>query len=684
MIPLTVLVIYLPGLNGPFAFDDLPNIVTNPAIARPSLSFAWLVEILHSGMAGPLARPLAYVSFGLNYYMAGGFNDTLVFKLTNLFIHIINSFLVWHLASLFVKHLVNTSRLQNRTTAGAIAPLTALLFAVHPIQLTSVLYVVQRMTSLSALFVLGGISIFFHGRLMLQTHHVRAFLIMAGGLMIGLLGLASKENAILILPLATVIEYVIFTRDDLAVSLRNKLSVFYILVVGVPLLVTAFWIALDPSFLLNSYETRDFSLIERLLTESRILWFYIYLLAAPHLSTLSLFHDDIAISKSLFDPATTFVAVTAIMALVVSAIRLRRRFPLFALPVMWFFIAHALESSAIGLELAHEHRNYLPSVGFMLLVSYGISVLAARFSRPATAAIIAGGLVAIFSITTFARAANWSDEQRMIYHMVETHPRSARAQFMYGEYLLKRSTNTNAAIKQFSRAAQLEPTEPAYLIALQYAASSISPASSGGRLGNPNTSTEQRHQSPLPAVLHYFQKQSDQQRKIRFLLHREISQHVGQLLRKKPASPTAISQLAALLDCVATSPERCGYIAPYVTSWVLAAARNASLTSVTRHNLLVPLANIQIGRKDYRGALDSALLGITLTPHDATYRIIAADMFLSLDRCMEARDQLKSVLKNTDSSAEEKSTARTLLQKAEKHPLCHNKSAFSALPTHSG
>lgn len=685
LIPLSVLVIYLPGLNGPFVFDDLPNIVTNPAIARPGLSSAWLVEILHSGMAGPLGRPLAYLSFGLNYHMAGGFNDTLVFKLTNLFIHIINSLLVWHLAGLLVKHLINTSRLQNRMIVRAIAPLTALLFAVHPIQLTSVLYVVQRMTSLSALFVLGGTSVFLHGRLMLPTRHVRAFLIMAGGLMIGLLGLASKENAILILPLAATIEYIVFTRDDITVNIRNWLRLFYVLIVGVPLLATAFWISHDPSFLLNSYETRDFGPVERLLTESRILWFYIYLLATPRLSTLSLFHDDITISKSLFDPATTFIAVTATITLIVAAIRLRHRFPLFSLPVMWFFIAHALESSILGLELAHEHRNYLPSVGFMLLVSYGISILAVRLSRPATAAVIAGGLVTIFSVTTFARAANWSDEQRMIYNMVESHPQSARAQFMYGEYLLKRAADSGAAIKRFSQAAQLVPTEPAYLIALQYAASSLSTTSSVNRPREPNTlladDAKQRPQSPSPDISHYFQKQSDQQMKIRLLLHREISQHAAQLLRKKPASPTAISQLSVLLDCVNTSPARCGYVTPYATSWVLAAAKNTSLAAVTRHNLLVPLANIQISRKDYRGALDTALLGVTLTPHDATYRIIAADMLLSLDRCVEAQDQLKSVLENTDSTAEEKSTARMLLQRAEKHPLCRDKSAFTTLPT---
>src|SRR3989344_735087 len=145
-IPLLITGIYVPGIHGPFVFDDITNIVANPAIARPGLSLEWFSEILDAGMAGPLGRPLAYLSFGFNYYIAGGFNDTLVFKLTNIILHIINSLLVWRLISVVVRHLISTNRLQNTTAVRAVPVLTALLFAVHPIQLTSVLYVVQRMT----------------------------------------------------------------------------------------------------------------------------------------------------------------------------------------------------------------------------------------------------------------------------------------------------------------------------------------------------------------------------------------------------------------------------------------------------------------------------------------------------------------------------------------------------------
>lgn len=686
LIPVLVFIIYLPGLNGPFVFDDITNILTNPAVARPSIALTWVSEILHSGMAGPLGRPLAYLSFGLNHHMAGGFDNVWIFKLTNLAIHIVNSLLVWHLINLLVTHLVHTARLRDTAMVRAIPLITAMFFAVHPIQLTSVLYVVQRMTSLSALFVLGGLSIFLRGRLMLPSRHARAFLFMGAGMAIGLLGLASKENAILVILLAAVIEYVMFTRDDLSRQTRSRLGLFYLVTTGVPLFVAALWIAVDPALLLKSYEARDFGLTERLLTEARILWFYLYLLAVPQLSALSLFHDDIAISSTLLEPITTSIAIVAIVVLISAAVQLRHRLPLVSFSIIWFFVAHALESGIIGLELAHEHRNYLPSIGFMLLVAYAISALSARAGRGVAAIIIATGVVTVLGATTFARSLIWSDEQRLIRHAAENHAQSPRAQFMYGEYLLSRALDPQNSINQFARAARLDPSEPAYLIALQRAASSAAYVTPDHPLTGPDngirSDAKNRTEPASSGAASFFQERIDRQGKNRLLLHPEIAQQVEQRLRSKPASPAAVLQLITLLDCVAGTPTQCSYAAPYATSWALAAADNALLAPGPRRNLLVRTADVHIAGKDYVGVMRSAFVGIARAPHDATYRIMAADALLFLDRCAEAQDQLQNILENDDSAAEDKSTARRLLMKAREREHCRDSSssAHSILP----
>jgi hypothetical protein len=456
------------------------------------------------------------------------------------------------------------------------------------------------------------------------------------------------------------------------------LRLFYLSTAGAPLFAAVLWLALDPSFFLNTYVTRDFGPIERLFTEARILWFYVYLLAVPRISAFGLFHDDIGISRTLFDPATTFFAVAAIVILIIVAVRQRHRYPIFSLAVIWFFVGHALESGVFGLELAHEHRNYLPSLGFMLLASYGIVIVAARLTRPAMTVVIVIGLVAILGVTTFARAVNWSDERRLIYHTVENHPRSPSAQYMLGEYLLGRGSDPQTAIEHFVIASRLHPTEPAYLMAMQRAASTfllVSPddrstGSGTASVGNVNIG---RVSTADPDISSYFQQWSDQKKRIRFLLRPGISQQVSKLLSNIPASPTAILQLNALLDCVADSPEQCDYVARNAASWTLAAANNASLAPVTRHNLLVRLADIQISEKDYRAALRSALVGTAHAPHDATYRIMAADMLLFLDRCGEARSQLQLVLADEGVSGEDKSTANTLLQKTQKYRHCRTR-----------
>ena len=370
--------------------------------------------------------------------------------------------------------------------------------------------------------------------------------------------------------------------------------------------------------------------------------------------------------------------MAAIVILIIVAVRQRHRYPIFSLAVIWFFVGHALESGVFGLELAHEHRNYLPSLGFMLLASYGIVIVAARLTRPAMTVVIVIGLVAILGVTTFARAVNWSDERRLIYHTVENHPRSPSAQYMLGEYLLGRGSDPQTAIEHFVIASRLHPTEPAYLMAMQRAASTfllVSPddrstGSGTASVGNVNIG---RVSTADPDISSYFQQWSDQKKRIRFLLRPGISQQVSKLLSNIPASPTAILQLNALQDCVADSPEQCDYVARNAASWTLAAANNASLAPVTRHNLLVRLADIQISEKDYRAALRSALVGTAHAPHDATYRIMAADMLLFLDRCGEARSQLQLVLADEGVSGEDKSTANTLLQKTQKYRHCRTR-----------
>lgn len=89
------LLIYLPGLNGPFVFDDFTNIVQNSALTVHNLDWDQLAQAALSSNAGPLQRPLSMLSFALNVYFGG--LDAYAFKWVNLLIHLLNGVLVYSL-----------------------------------------------------------------------------------------------------------------------------------------------------------------------------------------------------------------------------------------------------------------------------------------------------------------------------------------------------------------------------------------------------------------------------------------------------------------------------------------------------------------------------------------------------------------------------------------------------------
>ncbi|MDR1848793.1 MAG: hypothetical protein LBQ75_02015, partial [Zoogloeaceae bacterium] len=160
---LCIVVLYAPGLGGDFVFDDTGNIINNSALAITSLDFASLNAAAWSGDAGPLGRPLSVLSFALNYYFAG--LDSFYFKLTNLILHLINTLLVFFLA-----RIIFSGFLKQRTTPECLtknpdfptqgALMAAALWGMNPLNLTSVLYVVQRMVSLSTLFGLAALLLY--------------------------------------------------------------------------------------------------------------------------------------------------------------------------------------------------------------------------------------------------------------------------------------------------------------------------------------------------------------------------------------------------------------------------------------------------------------------------------------------------------------------------------------------
>ncbi|MCH9670040.1 MAG: hypothetical protein K0U93_01200, partial [Gammaproteobacteria bacterium] len=347
--------IYWPGLNGPFVFDDLPNILTNPTLRMFELTIAALFNAAGSGTDSLVGRPLAYISFAVNHWMAGGF-DPWVFKLTNVGLHVANAALVFLIATRALPRLARIDASDKRILWVGAA--VALVWMVHPIQLTTVLYTVQRMAGLAAFFVLFGCWLYLIGRERVAGQRPFGIALMASAIVLGLFGgLASKENAAVLIPLLLVLEWSVYRRDS---ADQRVLQAFKWVFLLTPCFLGLAYLATHPNLVFEAYNVRDFDVGERLMSQARILFIYLGWLFVPTLDALSLVHDDIAVSRGLLLPGSTLAALVAWVVVATVAIALRRRFPELGFALLWFLAAHSIESSVIGLDLVHEHRNYLP------------------------------------------------------------------------------------------------------------------------------------------------------------------------------------------------------------------------------------------------------------------------------------------------------------------------------------
>jgi hypothetical protein len=607
-------VVYWPGLQGPFVFDDFQNIVNNPAVAMTRLSWSALATAVHGDHSGYLPRWLPMVSFAVDHYIAGNFDNTLPFKLTNLLIHLVNTILVYAIARRLVRRLPTGEN-------AWLAPMVAAIWALHPIQLTVVLYVVQRMASMSALFVLGGLLLYLAGRERLQQEPRRAVALMLGGLVGGvLLGISCKENAILLPLLALATELTLYRTDEPGTRQQRTMRLLFATVIGIPLIIGLIWLAFHPDFIGGSYVNRDFNLTQRVLTETRVLWYYLGLLAVPIPSHFAIYHDDFALSTGLIHPASTLLAIIGWLAAGALAWRWRTRAPELGFALLWYLSAQALESSVIGLELVHEHRNYVASFGPLLM---GVSMLA-RLPVRAQSAGWRRALVLAFilsaGISTLTRAAIWRSDDSLIPSLVHNHPQSARNQAIMGEYLLHRRHDPLGAMARFRRAAQLRPRHADALLETVRIAMQTRIKLSGAN---------RRPQLP-PALRDIIQAipRADDPTRYRLRAKPVLLTEIESRLKNTRVGPDTSYQLAQLADCAGLAPRTCDPLTPNIRQWYRLAIDNPETHGLARAWLALGLAKLELDTGRPAKALDALKFSARLRSKTPRYWLLLAQAAL--------------------------------------------------------
>lgn len=427
---LIAIVAYWPGLQGGFFFDDASNIVENPALRLFDGSLSSLVDASVNGAASPLGRPLSMASFALNLYLSG--LDPFGFKLVNLLIHLINGVLVF----LVVGQLCGRS---NGARGAGLLPLgVALLWVLHPLNLSPVLFVTQRMTSLAALFTLAALYFYLFGR-NAAALRTRWSSFAVSFLVCWPAAVLAKESGLIFPLFALICE--LFPRRDGKQNISRRVLIALLSLGGIFAFCLGlyFW-----DVLFSGYRFRDFSLVERLLTESRVLWFHLAQLFFPLPDSFSLYHDDFQISRSLLLPPETLVSILGWCALIAFGLLAREKWPMLLYAVSWFLVGHILESSVLPLEIVHEHRNYLASLGPLVAFCWLLFPVAKDEEGYVPRVVLFISFTLFCALVTGLRAHQWGDEYRRAILEVAAHPDSARANYQAALIVIKRAEATNS------------------------------------------------------------------------------------------------------------------------------------------------------------------------------------------------------------------------------------------------
>lgn len=356
-----VVAAYLTSLGGTFVFDDFPNIVQQENI-----------DDVASGLRSMLqfqTRSTTRMSFALNAALLG--KSAFFFHLVNLLIHVISVLTLFEL----VRGSIDGWN-QNHTpylNASLTGFLAALLWGVHPLGTMAVTYIVQRHESLMAMFYLLTLYCLLRGHIA-----TTAWPWYVGSIVCCWLGMGAKEVMVTV-PLVAVL----YDRCILATSWRELLSkrgwVFGMFLVPASILfiknLSVFQgDTAEHSAVLGAHETASAWLY--LWTQAGVIVHYLFLSIWPaHLT----FDYDWPVANS--EGEYLLPAIFILGLLVLSFWLLFKRPAIGFVAVSFFFILAPTSSIVPIIDVAFEHRMYLPLACVCVLAAIGLGVAIETWRR---------------------------------------------------------------------------------------------------------------------------------------------------------------------------------------------------------------------------------------------------------------------------------------------------------------
>ena len=442
LIILLGLIIYSNSFQCSFHFDDLSFIVHNPKIYKLSDINSWW-SIYPS-------RPLSIFTFALNYH----YNqlDVWYYHLVNLVIHLFNACMVWWLTML----ILSTPAMKDHTIArqkNIIALFTALLFVSHPLATQSVTYIWQRQASLVTLFYLLSMAIYVKARIA-DKSSVKSYMLFTGSLISAVLAMLTKENAFT-LPFAILLLELFFLQTKkrliniknyrIILSIAAFLGLIFIIILTFQ---SRMFKPIPPS----SGNSETITPLNYLFTQFSVIARYIRLLFLPIGQN---FDYDYPVSNNFFEMRTMF-SFLGLLSLIVLAIFLFKRSRIISFGIIFFFLTLSVESGFIPInDVIFEHRTYLPSIGFFLVLASSIYVLLwNKYKYLAIAVLVI--IIGSNSILTYGRNKVWKDDLSLWNDVALKSPHKARP-FVNRGYAYRNLDQRDNEIADYTTAIRIDP-----------------------------------------------------------------------------------------------------------------------------------------------------------------------------------------------------------------------------------
>lgn len=454
---LLLFVLFLAGLSyvntfdSPLVLDDRNSFIDSSLVYLPDFSLESLEKLTTTRFG--LTRTVPLMTFALNHKFGGGAPS--YYHLTNIGIHLLCCTVIYLFLGRLMSFPAAAGSVKN-ISPRLLVVFVCGLWALSPVQTNAVTYLVQRMTSLATLFYISALLFYLRGR---QPH--RGMGAVFGNYLIAalftLLAAMSKEN-IATLPLVIImLEEMFISPGTISMFIRSLRWKTWLVTLLLLLLIMPLF---QTSHILDGYGSRHFTLMERLLTESRVVIWYISLLLLPLPARMNLDHD-FTVSQTLLTPSTTIFSIILLILVFFLAWWKKQTNPLLSFGIFWFFINLMIESTVIPLELVFEHRLYLPSIGFFIVLAVALDAAVSfhkiRMDSSKLSEIFILLTVILFTssslLTTF-RNNDWRDEITIYKDCAEKSPNKARAQANYGLALARAGKNAEA-IPVLERAIEL-------------------------------------------------------------------------------------------------------------------------------------------------------------------------------------------------------------------------------------